>query len=95
MGESYYNQKKSFKLFGSLNKSEFPQIYNFQAILCKIVNCNFFNILRNSMDYMNIIDEIDARKREAKQLETDTRMENMSKSQISESLKQLYVLMQI
>ena len=62
MGESYYNQKKSFKLFGSLNKSEFPQIYNFQAILCKIVNCNFFNILRNSMDYLNIIDEIDVRK---------------------------------
>ena len=62
MGESYYNQKKSFKLFGALIKSEFPQIYNFQAILCKIVNCNFFNILRNSMDYLNIIDEIDARK---------------------------------
>ena len=55
-------QKKSFKLFGELIKSEFSQIYNFQAILCKIVNCNFFNILRNSMDYLNIIDEIDARK---------------------------------
>ena len=55
-------QKKSCKLFGALIKSEFPQIYNFQAILCKIVNCNFFNILRNSMDYLNIIDEIDARK---------------------------------
>ena len=58
MGESYYNQKKSFKLFGALIKSELPH----QAILCKIVNYNFFNILRNSMDYMNIIDEIDARK---------------------------------
>ena len=62
MGESYYNQKKSFKLFGAIIKSEFPQIYNFQAILRKIVNCNVFNILRNSMDYLNIIDEIDARK---------------------------------
>lgn len=51
-------QKKSCKLFGALIKSEFPQIYNFQAILCKTENCNFFNILRNSMDYMNIIDEI-------------------------------------
>ena len=55
-------QNKNGKLFGALIKSEFPQIYNFQAILCKIVNCNFFNILRNSMDYLNIIDEIDARK---------------------------------
>ena len=62
MGESYYNQKKSFKLFGSLINSEFPQIYNFQVILCKIVNCNFFNILRNSMDYLNIIDDIYERK---------------------------------
>ena len=62
MGESYYNQKKSFKLFGALIKSEFPHIYNFQEILYKIVNYNFFNILRNSMDYLNIIDEIDAKK---------------------------------
>ena len=62
MGESYYNQKKSFKLFGALIKSEFPQIYNFQAILCKIVNCNFFNILINSMDYLSIIDDIDVGK---------------------------------
>ena len=62
MGESYYNQKKSFKLFRALIKSEFPHIYNFQAILCKIVNYNFLNILKNSMDYLNIIDDIYDRK---------------------------------
>ena len=59
-------QKKSCKLFGALIKSEFPQIYNFQAILCKILNCNFFNILTNSIDYLNIIDEIDERKEKQK-----------------------------
>ena len=62
MGESYYNLKKSFKLFGALIKSEFPHIYNFLAVLCKMVNCNFLNILRNSMDCLNIIDEIYERK---------------------------------
>ena len=75
MDESYYNLEEKLQTVWSTKQEWIPTILSFWTILWKTTNYDFFNILRNAMNYLNIIDEVKMERKGKKHMKTHIRME--------------------
>ena len=57
MDESYYNLEEKLQTVWSTKQEWIPTVLSFWTILWKTTNYDFFNILRNPINYLNTINE--------------------------------------